>query len=58
MHAVTDLCKPIETYIYAKKKHPFANYLAAKHPKRSKLAVTNIPQKPVDFFNNTTLVST
>ena len=28
----TDLCKPVETYIYARKKHPFAIYPAAKHP--------------------------
>ena len=28
----TELCKPIETYIYARKKHPFASYPAAKHP--------------------------
>ena len=26
------------------------NFSAAKHPKRSKLAVTDIRQKPVDFF--------
>ena len=28
----TDLCKPIETYVYARKKYPFASYPAAKHP--------------------------
>ena len=22
----TDLCKPIETYVYVRKKHPFASY--------------------------------
>ena len=41
------------TYIYAKKKHPFASYPAAKHPKHSKLAVADVRQKPVDLFNNT-----
>ena len=30
----TDLCKLIETYIYARKKHPFARYPAAKHSKQ------------------------
>ena len=53
-----DLCKPIETYIYARKKHPFASYPAAKHPKHSQLAVTDIREKPVDFFNNTARAST
>ena len=38
----TDLCKSIEIYIYARKKHPFTSYLAAKHPKHSKLGVTDI----------------
>ena len=28
-----DLCKPIEIYIYARKKHPFTSYPAGKHPK-------------------------
>ena len=36
----TDICKPIETYIYARKKHPFASYPAAKHPKHSKFPIT------------------
>ena len=26
------LCKPIETYVYARKKHPFASDPAAEHP--------------------------
>ena len=43
----TDLCKPIETYIYARKLS------RSKTHKRSKLAVTDIRQKTVDFFNNT-----
>ena len=46
----TDLCKPIETYIYARKKHPFASYPTAKHPKHSKFAITDIQEKPVNFF--------
>ena len=33
----TDLCMPIETYIYARKKHPFASYPAAKHPNAASL---------------------
>ena len=28
----TDLCKPMETYVYARKKHPFASYPAANRP--------------------------
>ena len=32
-----DLCKPIETYIYAKKKNLFASYSATKHSKASNL---------------------
>ena len=28
----------------------------AKHPKYNKLAVTDIPEKPVDFFNDTAWV--
>ena len=33
----TDLCKPIETYIYDKKKHPFTISPAAKHPDAANL---------------------
>ena len=33
----TDLCKRIETYIYARKKDPFASYPAAKHPNAANL---------------------
>ena len=54
----TDLCKPIETYIYVRKKHPFASYPAAKHPKHSKFAITDMRQKPVNFFYCTARVST
>ena len=53
-----DLCKPIEIYIYVRKKHPFASYPAAKHPKHRKLAVTDIPEKSVEFFNDTAQAST
>ena len=53
-----DLCKPIELYIYARKKHPFTSYPAAKHPKRSKLAITNMRKKPVNLFYCTTRPST
>ena len=35
------------------KNHPFASYPAAKNPKHNKLAVTDIRQKPVNFFNGT-----
>ena len=35
------------------KKHSLANYPAEKHLKRNKLAVTDTPEKPVDFLNNT-----
>ena len=54
----TDLCKPIETYIYARKKHPFASYPAAKHPKHSKFTVTDIREKPVNFLHCSTRAST
>ena len=37
--------------------HPFTSYLAAKHPKHNKLAVTDIREKQVDFFNDTARVS-
>ena len=64
MHAVTkfiiffnSLCKPIEIYIYARKKHPFTSYPAAKLPKHNKFAATDLLEKPVDFFNNTARAS-
>ena len=47
----TNLCKPIETYIDARKKHPFASYSTAKHPKHSKLAITYIREKLANFFD-------
>ena len=49
-----DLCKPIEIYIYARKKHPFTSYPAAKHPKHSKFAITDMREKPVDFLLSNT----
>ena len=45
-----DLCKPIETYIYARKKHPFASYPAAKHPKHSKFAIYRHTTKNSELF--------
>ena len=57
MHAVTslflyfnDLRKPTEVYIYARNKRPFTSYPAAKHQKHSKFAITNVREKPVEFF--------
>ena len=43
--------------IYARKKHPFTGYPAAKHPKHNKLAVTDIQEKPVDTARASTLAS-
>ena len=40
--------------IYGRKKHPFTGYPTVKHPKRSKFAITNIREKPVNFFNCST----
>ena len=45
-----DLSEPIEIYIYARKKHLFTTYPAAKHHKHSKFAITGMGEKPVDFF--------
>ena len=44
------LCKPIEIIIYAKKKPPFTSYLVGGHSKHSKFAITDMREKPVDFF--------
>ena len=49
-----DLCEPIERYIYARNKHPFTLYPAAKHPTRSKFAITPMREKPVHFIYCTT----
>ena len=45
-----DLFKSIEIYIYAKNKSPFTSCFAAKDPEHSKFAVTDMREKPVDFF--------
>ena len=64
MHAVTSLLfiSPIYAsqykHTYAKKKHSFASYHAAKHPKRSIFAITNIREKPANFFYCSTPAST
>ena len=57
MHAITSLLylfnepfTPLGIYLYARKKHPFANNPAAKHPKHNKVVVTDIKDKPVNFF--------
>ena len=34
--------------------HPFTSYPAAKHPKLNKFAITDMLEKPVDFFYCTT----
>ena len=44
--------------IYARKKHPFTSYPAAKHTKHSKFAITDMRRKPVDFSYCTARVST
>ena len=54
----TYLWNPIETYVYARKKHPFASYPAAKHPNASDLRLQTYEKKPVDFFINTSRAST
>ena len=46
----TDLCKPIETYIYARKKHPFASYPAAKHPNAANLRLQTYDKNQWTFF--------
>ena len=40
----------IETYINDRKKPQFSSYPAANHTKHSKFAITDIWEKPVDFF--------
>ena len=45
-----DLRKLIEIQFYGKKKHLFTSYPAANHPKRSKFAITNMGETPVDFL--------
>ena len=50
MHSYRALCKLIEIHIYARKKHPFTCYPAAKHPKHSEFAIADMREKPVKFF--------
>ena len=55
------LPRVIKSIIYIKmhkEKHSFTSHPAAKNPKHNKLAVTDIREKPVDFFNNTARAST
>ena len=54
----SNLCKPIEIYTYVKQMRPFTRYLAAKHPKHCKFDITDMRQKPVDFFYCTARAST
>ena len=46
----TDLCKPIETYIYARKEHPFASYPAAKHPNAANLQLQTYDKNQWTFL--------
>ena len=55
---VTGLCKLIETYIYARKKHPLASYPAAKHPNGATLRLQIYDKRTVGFIKNTTQSST
>ena len=48
-----DLCKPIEIYIYARKKHPFTNYPAAQHPKTINLRLQTYDKTQWTFFTGT-----
>ena len=40
----------MEIYIYARKQHPFTSYPAAKRPKHSKFAITNMWEKLMDLL--------
>ena len=53
-----NLCKPLEIYDYARKKHPSSDYPAVNHPKHSKFAITDMREKPVKFFYCSTQAST
>ena len=41
-----------------KKNHPFTSHPAEKHPKQSKFAITDIREKPVNFFYCSSRAST
>ena len=45
-----DLCRPIEHTSMLAKKHPFACCPAAKNQNAADLRVTDIREKPADFF--------
>ena len=45
-------------YIIMRKEAPFTIYPAAKRPKHSKFAITNLQEKPGSFFCCTTWAST
>ena len=49
-----DLCKPIEIYIYARKKAPICKLFRSKALKRRKLSVTDIRKDQWTFFCNKT----
>ena len=46
----TNLYKPIETYIYARKKHPFASNPAAKHSNAANLLLQTYDKNQWAFF--------
>ena len=48
----TDLYKPIETYIYVRKKHPLASNPAAKHPNAANLRLQTYDKNQWTFFYN------
>ena len=54
----THLCKPMETHICARKKHPFATYPAAKHPNAANLLLQTYDKNQWTFFINTARAST
>ena len=54
----TDPCKPMETYIYARKKHPFMSYPAAKHSNASNMRLQTYDKNLWTFFINTERAST
>ena len=48
--SVHTLTSQLYIFYYARKKLPFTSYLAAKHPKHHKFAITNMREKPADFL--------
>ena len=53
----TNPCKPKEADIYARKKHPFVSYPAAKHPNASNLQLQTYEKNQWTLFNNTARAS-